>query len=349
MPQIRRIVKGGQTFKLATVKRDPFKQEYIDLCSSTFQEALGTADGDTLFEQVQSRGRHALERSEIIKAQSTSLGKQVDAVVRVQQASAGRDDGCSSDDEGATQQPAAAAAGTDEILAQYQRVLTGELEPLPLAQIFGAALAHFADETAHLNEDEENAPDAPDVGALIRMQAAPPSGMLLHNPEALGALMDLAVVTMEEPHQAGAVVSLFPPSHVLLAMVEPAGSDEEIHSEDEDDDALMEPSEGAAQQDAPPAAASASPVGFGEDSADGADGAAAVATAASPAEATASDWPSPVPASPVATASVAVASGNDEGAAVYKRTVLPISSTSFDASLRGTEDPSAFVKMTIVQ
>eukprot|EP01043_Picozoa_sp_COSAG02_P083373 COSAG02_NODE_21406_length_789_cov_1.039130_1_plen_128_part_01 len=103
---LRRIVKakdGRKAFRIATVKRDPFKQEYIDLCSSTFDEALFLGTGvhhstASSFDQVSARGRHALERSEIIKAQSVTLGKLVSGALRASSAPNADED--ASDGEG---------------------------------------------------------------------------------------------------------------------------------------------------------------------------------------------------------------------------------------------------------
>jgi hypothetical protein len=255
---LRRIVKatgGQQAFKIATVKRDPFKQEYIDLCSSSFDEALGGgcaargggdgAQDTSLFDQVALRGRHALERSEIIKAQSVTLGKQVTGALRVQASaaaskqSAAADSSDESDDGDSAQQPSAVATlNTDEILRRYNAVRGGEPEPLPLKQIFAGTA--FAEPVG--SEVSASAPAAAaDVGALIRMQAAPSLGMLLRDPDALRSLMDFAA-DAPPPSLDGLGadngIDEFPPNSELLALIEDAATDEdELLSEDEDESA----------------------------------------------------------------------------------------------------------------
>lgn len=70
--QLKRIVKDSQGgFKLAAVKRNPFERQYVDLTSSKFEDIgnLGLVE----------RGIAAVQRSEIIKAQSIVLHKSATA------------------------------------------------------------------------------------------------------------------------------------------------------------------------------------------------------------------------------------------------------------------------------
>lgn len=181
---LRRIVKakdGRQVFRIATVKRDPFKQEYIDLCSSSFDEVLCSpgqqSESSSSFDQVSARGRHALERSEIIKAQSLTLGKMVSGALRAQ-VSAPKADGSESEEEAAgirvaKDEPAASALDQDEVLRRYKLVLAGNPEPLPLESIFGdGAFASFATPYTDAHDDDtsgDSSQDSPvDVGEIGR-------------------------------------------------------------------------------------------------------------------------------------------------------------------------------------
>jgi hypothetical protein len=85
----RRIVPAGQgegpAFKIAAVKRDPFKKEFIDLCATDFDMANiigeGIEQSCSGYHRVSAIGRHAMERSEILKAQSCRLVRLVNAAL----------------------------------------------------------------------------------------------------------------------------------------------------------------------------------------------------------------------------------------------------------------------------
>ena len=115
---------------------------------------------------------------------------------------------------------------------------SGEPEPLPLEQIFAGTA--FAEPVG--SEVSASAPAAAaDVGALIRMQAAPSLGMLLRDPDALRSLMDFAA-DAPPPSLDGLGadngIDEFPPNSELLALIEDAATDEdELLSEDEDESA----------------------------------------------------------------------------------------------------------------
>lgn len=251
---LRRIVKakdGRQVFRIATVKRDPFKQEYIDLCSSTFDEALfpGTSaqqSAASSFEQVSARGRHALERSEIIKAQSVTLGKLVSGALRANKQSSktgANDDASDKEGDNNSKPTRKKTLDEDDVLRRFANTLAGNPEPLPLSQIFGdtpfAAFANSASQDdSHSSDDAQSSPI--DVEAMIRLQTVPSSELLMRDPDALKALLDFAEDSPRPTDNSDAIIGELPSNRELLAMIEPA-EEEFLSSEDEGDDGSMVP------------------------------------------------------------------------------------------------------------
>ena len=234
---------GGTVFRIATVKRDPFKQEYIDLCARTFDEALGAAGNNapSLFEQVTARGRHALQRSEIIKAQSVTLSKQVDGALKKQQQQQQQQQpdggGAEESDADGEQQRAPSGSASDdaEAVKAYFAVRAGAPVQLELEQV----LEKFAEE---LDDAAPERQAKVNVGQKIRMQAPPSSEMLLRNPASLAALLGLSA---NAPTPAPNEVSL-PPNHELLALIEPADGIPPASDDEDWDDSSADTAEPAA-------------------------------------------------------------------------------------------------------
>lgn len=271
---LRRIVKakdGRHAFRIATVKRDPFKQEYIDLCSSSFEEALGEEHAGraaSTFDQVSARGRHALERSEIIKAQSFSLGKLVSGALRAQ-ASATTAGSSDSEVDAATPTNEDADAGTaakpaksvvpdqEDLQRRYKLALAGTPEPLPLSKILGStpgadftglcsSTAPTVCDQSQPAVDSSHVSDV-DVGDMIRLQTAPSSELLLRDAPALQDLMDFASPAGEPVDTDGTSDDRFPSNSEVLAMIGPF-EEEMFSSEEEDNGGGLVP-EGPADDD----------------------------------------------------------------------------------------------------
>lgn len=195
-----------------------------------------------------------MERSEIIKAQSVTLGKLVTGALRAQasvpKTSAGED---AHDEEGGDnnkQTRDTSALDKDEVLRRYQLVLAGNPEPLPLSQIFGnTPFAAFATHESQPSGSPQSSPI--DIGAMIKLQTAPSSELLMRDPDALKALLDFAVDSPlhGDTSDSGGIIGELPPNHELLAMIEQA-EEELLSSEDEDHDDSLIPEDSETAQSA---------------------------------------------------------------------------------------------------
>jgi hypothetical protein len=266
MPAIRRIVKGTSSqskFKIAAVRRDPFKKEYIDLCNQRFGDFFKDEQpSQSLFEQIASRGQHAVERSEILKAQSITLCREVDGALgtRHQQQGQPRQEGQENEQEqgqpggggtslaGGGGDNARLSAGSAAVrfrdkLQMYRCVLDGRPLAVAVDAIMGIPVASSAAASSAGNAERRGG-----IGHAPKRGSSQPnaeifhysSSLLLRTPGALEQVLALAPASELAPtcNTDDTEAPDINVSEFLAHILPPGDNEDDIEFSEDEQDAL---------------------------------------------------------------------------------------------------------------